>query len=513
MHNDTGERRSRGSRPRRLLGAVGLAGVMLASLLVGTADGIPATAATTTTPGPLWPTGDWLATLNFYRAQAGLAPVGNSASRSAGAAAHAKYQVLNNAISESEDPAKPGYSAAGNAAAAVGNLAIGDARAALPAATDVESLFTAPQSAVSMLETDLESVGYGAFTDASRTGYQWSSVLDVGGYTGDYAEADYPVMFPGEGAVVPLTRLDASEQPNALESCPPSYSATKDGDGFPIVGAPIVVVWSPTADPEVTGSTLTKRGEGALEHCLVDVDSYVFLVPKSPLVPSKTYDVTVTVDGHDIAWSFSVSQRPPYWTGWDIVRGVGGGEGYSGYILDGWGGIHPYGVSPTLSGGPYWKGWDIARGVTVKGTKGYVLDGWGGLHKLGGAAAATGGPYWRNWDIARGVDAKSNLAGGVVVDGWGGLHAFGNTSGLSFAGAPYWTGWDIVRDVALNPAGSGGWTLDGWGGIHAWGGAPQVKGGPYWKGWDIAQGLKVDTDGKNGFVVDGWGGLHPFKIG
>jgi hypothetical protein len=32
-------------------------------------------------------------------------------------------------------------------------------------------------------------------------------------------------------------------------------------------------------------------------------------------------------------------------------------------VLDGWGGIHPFGTAPNVASGGYWTGWDIAVGL------------------------------------------------------------------------------------------------------------------------------------------------------
>ena len=88
-------------------------------------------------------------------------------------------------------------------------------------------------------------------------------------------------------------------------------------------------------------------------------------------------------------------------------------------MLDGYGGIHPFGLALTgpstvrpapITGAPSWPGWDIARSIAIlpNGTGGYVLDGFGGLHPfgIGGHAAPpvpAGTPYWLGWDIARSV--------------------------------------------------------------------------------------------------------------
>jgi hypothetical protein len=62
----------------------------------------------------------------------------------------------------------------------------------------------------------------------------------------------------------------------------------------------------------------------------------------------------------------------PYWAGHDVVRGVAADvEGNGGYVLDDWGGIHPFSIPgttgqvPTPSGGPYWAGQDVTRGISV----------------------------------------------------------------------------------------------------------------------------------------------------
>ena len=101
-----------------------------------------------------------------------------------------------------------------------------------------------------------------------------------------------------------------------------------------------------------------------------------------------------------------------YWPGWKIARDVvlvSGNGSHSGYILDGYGGLHPF--HPTTDGSAmppaltttYWPGWDIARSVIMAGspTSGYTLDGYGGIHPFGGVPAITGAAYWSGRDIAR----------------------------------------------------------------------------------------------------------------
>jgi hypothetical protein len=171
-----------------------------------------------------------------------------------------------------------------------------------------------------------------------------------------------------------------------------------------------------------------------------------------------------------------------------------------GVVLDGYGGLHPFGgVSLDTTGSPYWPGWDIARSVAVlaDGTGGWTLDGYGGIHAWGTAPALSGGPYWPGWDIARALYVTPDGEGGYVLDGYGGIHAVGTAPPLT--GAPYWADWDIARglDIHLDAAGvpDGGWVLDGYGGIRAFGSAPPLPQGRYTPGFDVFESLHVVPGG------------------
>jgi hypothetical protein len=203
-----------------------------------------------------------------------------------------------------------------------------------------------------------------------------------------------------------------------------------------------------------------------------------------------------------------------FWQGWDIARGIAldpctGQSG--GYVLDGWGGVHPFGGAPAVSVTAYWQGWDIARSIAatcVNGSPGgYVLDGWGGVHPFGSALAVSVTAYWQGWDIARGLVLRSTGQSGYVLDGWGGVHPFGGAPAVPVTA--YWQGWDIARGIVLQSTGQGGYVLDGWGGVHPFGSAPAVPVTAYWQGWSIARGLVLRSD-TSGYVLDGWGGTHPF---
>jgi hypothetical protein len=82
-----------------------------------------------------------------------------------------------------------------------------------------------------------------------------------------------------------------------------------------------------------------------------------------------------------------------------------GGPG--GYVLDAFGGVHPFGGAPAVSVSGYWRGWDIARGVALMahrsgGPAGYTVDGKGGVHPFGTAPEVAGVGYW-NADVVKGI--------------------------------------------------------------------------------------------------------------
>jgi hypothetical protein len=113
-----------------------------------------------------------------------------------------------------------------------------------------------------------------------------------------------------------------------------------------------------------------------------------------------------------------------------------------------------------VSGSPYWPNWDIARGIVLSTpTSGYVLDGYGGVHPFaGGGASMPSAPdsraaYWPNWDIARSITLATPTTG-YVLDGYGGIHPFAPT-GVNLPALSgtthYWPGWDVFDTIAFDP--------------------------------------------------------------
>ncbi len=104
-----------------------------------------------------------------------------------------------------------------------------------------------------------------------------------------------------------------------------------------------------------------------------------------------------------------------YWPHWDIIHDFALIPGtHAGYQMDAFGGIHPFApvgqpMPPSLSGSAYWPKWDIARGIvilhgsTLSAPGGYVLDGYGGYHPFGNITVTPRYQYFPGRDVARSI--------------------------------------------------------------------------------------------------------------
>lgn len=324
-----------------------------------------------------------------------------------------------------------------------------------------------------------------------------------------------------------LRRLDVT-------ASPPSFSRVwlgpADATGPPIVAGGLIWVHGNSRlyglDP-ATGSAVRDLGvsssiynfatpTAAGNHLFISMDSRIVAWQGAT---SATGGVVVDGYGglHPYGTKAFDTSGGPYWAGFDIARGVTTRpDGSGGYVLDGWGGVHRFGAAAPISdqSHAYWQGWDIARGVGLcgNGSQGYVVDGYGGINAFGGAPPVANNThaYWSGWDIARGIAVKADCSGGYTLDGWGGVHNFGNSPAVADTSHAYWRYWDIARGIVLRPDGVSGWVLDGYGGINAFGGAPAVANSThaYWSGWDIANGITLNAGGLSGYTLDGWGGVH-----
>ena len=153
-------------------------------LTLGVAIGLAAasfvaSAASAATPSPSFipPTADWLTTVNYYRAMAGLGSVVEDSSMSAGAAAHSCY-MLYNGISHDETPGLQGYTPDGDVAGNSGNVAV-SSQINTSARSHVELWMSGPFHAIGILRPNLHSTGFGKCDLPSTPTWHSGATLDV----------------------------------------------------------------------------------------------------------------------------------------------------------------------------------------------------------------------------------------------------------------------------------------------------------------------------------------------
>lgn len=252
--------------------------------------------------------------VNMLRAWAGLPPVTEDAALSKGAWLHARYMSENNWIGHSEDTKNRWYSSAGAKAGAAGNCALG-----IYGTDAIDSWARGPFHAIGMIDPLLKTVGFGTYVSSS-TGRP-AAVLDIlTGRTG--TSASYPVMWPGQGAVVDMGSYTGGETPDPLKGI--GYTTPS---GLPL----IVQFGTGSATPLVTNSYLRRvnpdgsrtdldhkwiseltyinadENSQTLGRSLLNARDAVIVVPKLPLLPG-VYEVLVdtTPFAGKAEWTFRV---------------------------------------------------------------------------------------------------------------------------------------------------------------------------------------------------------------
>jgi hypothetical protein len=270
---------------------------------------------------------NWLTAINLRRSEAGLPPVVEDPSLSAGARMHSRYLVKTGSQeyheAHAENPKSPWYTAEGDAAARIGNVMSSVYRDS----TDqfaVDAWTQGPFHLLAYLNPAVRVVGFGSYReDGGRVQMAAALPLSPGRRPKRDVAPLYPVLWPGNGRTIapPLaqycpadTACFTSEVPNPLTSCGYSLPA----------GLPIVMQLGPgTVTPHVTTSRIS-TGNTALEHCVIDETSYanpdpsqeaamrahlrdlsaVVLVPRYPLRRGRTYTVHVEANGSPLTWTF-----------------------------------------------------------------------------------------------------------------------------------------------------------------------------------------------------------------
>ena len=148
-------------------------GVVATTFLASTAF------AATPSPAFIPPTADWLTTVNYYRAMAGVGSVVEDPAMSAGAAAHSCY-MLYNGISHDETPGLQGYTPEGDVAGNSGNVAVSSV-INTSQRSHVELWMSGPFHAIGVLRANLRSTGFGKCDLANTPTWHSGATLDVNG--------------------------------------------------------------------------------------------------------------------------------------------------------------------------------------------------------------------------------------------------------------------------------------------------------------------------------------------
>jgi hypothetical protein len=271
------------------------------------------------------PGSGWLWHVNQFRASSGLPALTENSDWSTGGIYHSRYMVYNDAITHHEDSNNPWYTAEGAAAGQNGNIYVSSWMAASDE-TAIDWWMTAPFHAVALIDPELQMTGFGSFREDVGV-FKMGATIDTSrGRSGLPPGTTFPITFPGDGGSTWLTTFGGFEWPNPLTSCP-GYSA-------PTGPAIIIQLGDGSVTPNVTATAFSDGG-GPLAHCVIDETNYthptsstqntgrwilgsrdaVVILPRFPLTVGQTYDASVTENGNDHNWRFTVIPATGF--GWE----------------------------------------------------------------------------------------------------------------------------------------------------------------------------------------------------
>ena len=256
----------------------------------------------------------WLARINNIRAWAGLAAVTEDASLKQGGDEHCIYMVRNDVIEHNQNTGVCCKTAAGLNAAMKSNLSISGGTPGLQQEAPIRGWITGPFHGIGILDPRLTQSSFSNYYELVGT-FHHGAALDVLTHLSGTATG-YPIMWPGNGAVIDILSYDGNESPDPLA-----------GSGITApTGTPIYLqLGSGGVTPSVTASSFSEAGGAAMPHIIFDETSYtnpspaqqslarsilggrdcIVLMPHAPLQAGKTYNVSITSNGTVHAWSFS----------------------------------------------------------------------------------------------------------------------------------------------------------------------------------------------------------------
>jgi hypothetical protein len=258
----------------------------------------------------------WIDYLNEFRAMAHLPDLKEEPAFEPAARAHARYMVRTDTVAHEEDPKSPEYTPEGDKAGRSSNVLASYKRGSY--VTAIHDFLRTPFHSLQLFNYKLERVGFGEYFE-QKPKYIYGAVLNV--REGEFppkappVPPAYPVIFPGEGARLPLRR-SVPEYPDPLASCP--------GYEYP-AGFPILLQLSPDK-PEHSGASAVLFEDGQeVETCILQADTYrnpkdkrgedlgraylkavnaTVIIPRHPLKAGAHYVANLAVSTRSYAWSF-----------------------------------------------------------------------------------------------------------------------------------------------------------------------------------------------------------------
>lgn len=264
---------------------------------------IPTRLSAGPSPAYITPSADWLTTVNYYRTMAGVGPVVEDPSMSAGAVAHSCY-MLYNGIAHDEVPGLTGYTPEGDAAGNSGNVAV-STQINTSARSHVELWMSGPFHAIGVIRPNLRSTGFGKCDLPDTPTWHSGATLDVIRGLDSSPRPATPILFPGNGTTTNLYRF-VTESPDPLEFC---------GWNGQLAGLPLIAMMPEAA----TSPRATLNGpNGPIEVCVLSAANTtgvaqqilqganaVVVVPRTALAPG-TYTANVATTARTVPWSFTV---------------------------------------------------------------------------------------------------------------------------------------------------------------------------------------------------------------
>jgi uncharacterized protein YkwD len=266
----------------------------------------------------------WLAYVNELRAIGGLPPLQNNPSWSLGCLNHARYMVLNDTITHSENPANYWYTIEGHIAGLTGNL-VASNDISMTDQMAVNLWMTSPFHGINILDSALTATGFGSYRlDAGI--WRMGACLNVlqGIRNKSTSGMNYPIIWPSNGSTMPFLSYEGDETPDPLASCPgyqapsgpPIYLQMGMGDQVPAVNYQY--------------HYLVEDGK-IIDHCVFDETSYtnpdskdqeegrrilnyrdaIIMIPRQPLNPGSRYTVYLLVNHTWYIWSFFTEEAGP----------------------------------------------------------------------------------------------------------------------------------------------------------------------------------------------------------